>query len=495
MAKAKDNPQVQRIAAAALLVAALAVALAQTIVVAVLPAFARELGTDAIGATWLLTAFMLASAVSTPIVGRLGDRYGHRRLIVVGLVLLTLGSVIAAVSVSAGWYGATLAGRAVQGLAGGVFPCTFGLARQLLPAKYLDRVIAALSAMFGIGGAAGMIAAGPLVDLAGLTSVFWLVACLAVLALAGTIPLPAHAKENRFGHSLDVSGAALLATALCALLLAISQGRNWGWTSTPVIGLGLAAAVSAVLFGIVERRAAEPLIDLRLLIGRRLFALNVATVVIGVGMFAAVTLIPLFAQTAPQLGYGFGYSASRTGLLIAPIGLFMVIAAPVTPRLAHAIGARGVFQIGAVLAAAGLLGLSSFHGTPESVAAGGALLGLAYGLAFGSLGSLVVEATPPEHTGAGTGINTILRTVGGAVGSVVAVAIVANSSSDGAAPPTESGYATAFTVSAVIALAAAVVAVGVPREPATHRVSRRPAHGLPKGRCDPKPVPPLRDTT
>ncbi|SFP18917.1 Major Facilitator Superfamily protein [Actinomadura madurae] len=455
-------PRADRVLAPVLLIAALAVALAQTIVVGVLAGFARELGTDATGATWLLTSFMLASAVATPIAGRLGDHYGHRRIIIAGLVLLILGSVIAAISTTNGWYGGILAGRIVQGLAGGVFPCAFGLARRLVPAARLPGLIVALSAMFGVGGAFGLVAAGPLVDLAGLTAVFWLVGGLAVLALAGTFLFPEPRAPRVARQAVDVRGAVLLAATLVALLLAVSQGRGWGWSSPRILGLATATITFASLFLIAERRATAPLIAPQLLVGRRLLALNVATVVIAVGMFAAVTLLPLFAQTPAELGYGFGYSASRTGLLIAPIGLFMVIAAPMAPHLTRRIGARGVFQVGAVLATAGLLGLAYFHDEPATVAGSGAVLGLAYGFAFGSLGSLVIAATPPEHTGAATGINTILRTIGGAMGSVIAVAIVAASTSDGTTPPTESGYTTAFTVSALIALAAAIIAAAVP---------------------------------
>jgi len=454
-----------RIVAPVLLVAALAVALAQTIVIAVLAEFSTELGTDAVGATWLLTSFMLASAVATPIAGRLGDQHGYRRLILVGLALLVLGSALTAFSTDGGWYPGALAGRVIQGLAGGIFPCAFGFARQLLPTPRLGAAVASLSAMFGVGGAIGMVAAGPLSDVAGLESLSWFVAALSVLALAGILLLPApgetveEGRSPRARRSPDAAGGLLLAATLVMLLLAISQGRTWGWASAPVAALGVGAAVTACLFLVVEHRVREPLIDLRLLIGRRLLALNLATVVVSVGMFAAVTLLPLFAQTPATTGYGFGFTPARTGLLIAPIGVFMIIAAPLTPRFAARIGARGVFQAGAALAGIGLLGLGLLHQDPIPVAVSGAALGLAYGLAFGSLGSLIIGASPPEQTGAATGVNTVLRTVGGATGSAIAVAIVAGAGAD---PPTEAGYTSAFTISALIALSAAVIAAATP---------------------------------
>lgn len=333
-AEEDDDSAPSRAVAWVLLLAALVVALAQTIVVGVLADLAREFGTDAVGATWMLTAFMLASAVATPIAGRLGDQHGHRRVIVAGLALLAIGSVLTAVSVGAGWYSGALLGRVVQGFAGGVFPCTFGLARQVLPSQRLPRVIAALSAMFGVGGAAGMVVAGPLADVAGTSAVFWTIAGLSVIALAGSSALPRHQAGTTQSRGFDITGGVLLAATLVSLLLAISQARSWGAASPATVGLGIAVLVFAGAFGAVEHRTAEPLIDLRLFFGRRLIALNVATVVTGLGMFAAVTLLPLLAQAPPQSGYGFGYSAARTGLLIAPIGVCMTVAAPVTSRLA-----------------------------------------------------------------------------------------------------------------------------------------------------------------
>ncbi|OEV07966.1 MFS transporter [Streptomyces nanshensis] len=440
-----------------LLLAAFSVAIAQTIVLAALTAFARGLDVSTTAAAWLLTAFMLASAVATPVAGRIGDLFGHRRVILIGLVLLLAGSVAAAVSTLLDSYAGVVTGRVLQGLSGGVFPCAFGLARQTLPAARLSGVVAALSAMFGVGGALGMVAAGPLVDAAGPASLFWLVAASALLALAGMVRVPSPSASPSSPGRVDLAGAALLAGALVALLLAVSQGRAWGWTSPQIIGLFVAAVALATAFAVVERRVAAPLVDLRLLVGPRLLATNVATLVVSVGMFSAVTLLPLFVQAPPALGYGFGYSAARTGLLMAPVALCMLLAAPLAARISHSLGPRAAFQSGAVLAVLALGGLGLLHRSVAEVLIWCALLGLAYGLAFASLGSLIVGAVRQEQTGAATGLNTILRTVGGALGSVLAAVIVASSAAAPDRPPPESGYTTAFVVAGVIALCAAVV--------------------------------------
>ncbi|MEW1721387.1 MFS transporter [Streptomyces sp. NPDC093109] len=463
-----------------LLLAAFGVAIAQTIVLAALAVFARELDVSATGATWLLTAFMLASAVATPVAGRIGDLFGHRRVIVTGLALLLAGSLVAAVSTEFGSYTGVVAGRVIQGFSGGVFPCAFGLARQNLPAERLGGVVAALSSMFGVGGAFGMVVAGPLVGVSGPAALFWLVAALALLALAGMVRVPSPSASAAPAGRVDFAGAALLAGALVALLLAISQGRAWGWSSPGIIALFVTAVAFAAVFALVERRVAAPLVDLRLLTGPRLLATNVATLVVGMGMFAAVTLLPLFVQTPTALGYGFGYSPARTGVLMAPIAVCTLLAAPLAARISDALGARAAFRAGAVLAAIALGGLGLLHGHIAQVLLWSALLGLAYGLAFSSLGGLVVGAVSQEQTGAATGVNTILRTVGGALGAVLATVIVTSAATAPGQPPAESGYTTAFIVAGAIALCAAAVTASrgaVTAQPGYESVNAEPGEG------------------
>ncbi|MCI3277963.1 MFS transporter [Streptomyces cylindrosporus] len=449
-------------AVAVLLLAAFGVAACQTIVLAALPVLARDFEVTTPSATWLLTAFMLASAVATPIAGRLGDQYGHRTVLAAGLGCLAAGSALAAVGADAGWFAGALAGRAVQGLSGGVFPAAFGLARATVPPERLGRVVAGLSAMFGVGGAVGMVAAGPVV---GVAAPAWLfLGCLAValLALAGTARLPAPGARGDRAR-IDVPGALLLTAAVAGLLLTISQGRLWGWSSAAILLTASVTLVSAVAFVVTETRTREPLVDLRVLAGRRLAPVSIATLVVSVGMFAAVTLLPALAQTPSAAGYGFGYSAARTALLIAPIAAFMVLAAPLAARLTSTVGARRVFQSGAALGSVSLLALALAHDHPWQLASAGAVLGIAYGLAFASVGNLVVGAVDAGRTGVATGMNTILRTIGGALGAQIAAAIVAGATPAHAAVPSESGYRAAFLVAAVIVFLALPAVAELPR--------------------------------
>lgn len=507
-------PRRHRAVVPVLLVAALAVALAQTVVVPALPLFQRRYDVSQPGAAWLLTAFMLASAVVTPVAGRLGDLLGHRRVMAVCLACLVAGGALAAYADHASWYAGTLAGRALQGCAGGVFPSAFGLARAETPPPKLGGVIAALSAMFGVGGALGIAVAGPVVDAAGTTWLFVGLAGVAGAALVGVVgtgggggaatagkavesrgaaqggeataagvqksgsrsksrsrsrsvrplrrhPVAPHPSPPKPG--LDLPGALLLAVALVALLLGVTQGRTWGWSSVRTLGLFGGAVLLAVCFLVVELRSPAPLVDPRLLRGRARAGTHLATLVISVAMFSAATLVPQFAQTPTSSGYGFGASPAGTGLLLVPMALCMVLAAPLSARLAARRDIRTAFRTGAALAAVTLTALGLRPGGLTSFAVAGALLGLAYGFAFASLGGLVVGSVPAEQTGAATGVNTILRTVGGAIGAQLAAALVTASATPATGgTPTESGYTTAFLASAIAAVGALGVSYVLP---------------------------------
>jgi MFS family permease len=456
-----------------LLLGALSVATTQTIVVAALSSLGADTGVGAGAVTWLLTIFMLASAVVTPVAGRLADVLGYRNVAVVSFVLLCIGSVIAALGAYAGWFPGLVIGRVIQGCSGGAFPALFGLARGSLPAEKLSGVVAGISAMFGVGGALGMVVAGPLVDIAGTPALFWFSLVLGVLSLSGLPALSSRYKATsgtgaeKDTSSPDAAGAVLLASAVVTLLLGVSQGNTWGWSSPATLCCLIGSAVLFVLFAVIERKSAAPLVDPSLVVSPALVWTNLATLVISVGMFAAVTLLPRFVQAPALTGYGFGYSPSRTGLLLIPTAVMMVLAAPLATNLARRFSSAMAFRCGAVLAAVALALFAFAHDAAWTLYLGAAVLGLAYGLAFASLGGLVVSSVEQRQTGAATGINTILRTIGGALGAQVAAVILENSTTEGSTMPTEGEFTVAFIASAIVALVALVVALRI----RGHRVS------------------------
>ncbi|WP_192809162.1 MFS transporter [Actinomadura montaniterrae] len=464
---------------AALLAAAFPASLAQTIVIAALPVLRDELDVPAAQVTWTLTAFMLAGAVVTPIAGRLGDLYGHRRVLVACLLLFTAGTVAAGLAASAHSFGWLVAGRAVQGTGSGAFPLALGIARSALPPHRLKGVVALVSAVFGIGGSAGMVVAGPLVDAAGTPWLFWATLVLAAGALALATRLPVTRPGGGSGR-IDPVGAVLLSATLVCLLLAISQGRAWGWGSARVAGLFAGAAVALAAFVAAELRVRAPLVDLRLLRGRGPVTTTLATLVVCVAMFGSITLIPQFVQAPRASGYGFGLSASAAGLLMVPMAVLMLLAGPAAPRIARRAGSRVPFQAGAVCAVAAFALLAWAHGALWEVYAACAVIGVGYGLAFAAIGNLVVENAPPGQTGVATGVNTIVRTVGAAVGAQAVTAILAARTAPAAKLPPESGYTGAFAVLAAVAVVALGVAAAIPRAPEAARDPRE-ERGLDSG--------------
>src|SRR3569833_3684344 len=267
----------------ALLQAAFAASLAQTIVIAALPTLSAETNTSPTAVTWTLPAFMLVCLVATPIAGRLGDMYGYRRIMIGCLVCFTAGTRVCALGVHS--LGVLVAGRALQGIAGGVFPLAFGIVRTSLPPGRVPGIVAVLSAMFGVGGSAGMVAAGPVIDGPGAAWLFWGTLAPAAAALASAFVLPASSPAN--AGRVDLPGAALLSGALVALLLAVSQGRAWRWDSAAIVGLFAGAALLAVAFVLVELRTAHPLVDVRLMRRRAPAAANLPTLLVGSALFGA----------------------------------------------------------------------------------------------------------------------------------------------------------------------------------------------------------------
>ncbi|GAA3613233.1 MFS transporter [Nonomuraea rosea] len=466
---------------AALLVAALAVSLAQTIVVAALPAFGRELGASTTAVTWVLTAFMLSSAVATPIAGRLGDMFGYRRILLACLYCFAIGTVVCGLAAGAHSLGGLVTGRALQGIGGGVFPLAFGIVRTALPPPKVPSIVALLSAMFGIGGAAGMVVAGPVVDGPGTAWLFWGTLALAAIALsfsseiratgtgsassaaagphAGSAPRMGPVRHGR----VDVAGAVLLSGTLTCLLLAVTQGRAWGWGSAPVAGLFAATALLLAGFAVTELRVADPLVDLRLLRRRALAATNLATFIVGMAMFGVITLIPRLVQTPPSAGYGFGASATEAGLVMLPVAGAMLVAGPLAARLGRRAGARVPLQAGAACAVVAFVLLAAAHTQMWYVYAAGLIVGAGYGLAFASIGNLVVESVEPRQTGVATGVNTIVRTVGGAVGAQIAAAVLAAGTPGTSGMPEEPAYTGGFLAFAVLAAVALAAASAVPR--------------------------------
>jgi len=444
---------------AVLATAALAYALSQTLVVPALPEIQRELGTSTTGVTWVLTIYLLSASVATPIVGRLGDMHGKERVLIWVLATFAVGSAVAALSHSIEML---VAGRAIQGVGGAVFPLAFGIIRDEFPAGKVAMGIGLISATFGIGGGLGTVFSGVIVDNAGYQWLFWLGLVVVSLALVATwrwvpeSPVRAPAK-------IDWAGGVMLSIGLAALLLSISEGEHLGWTSGVVIALMLGGLATLAAWVAWERRAPEPLVDMKMMARKAVATTNLTGFLVGFGMFGSFTLIPQLVQAPESTGYGFGATVTEAGLFLLPSAAIMLFAGPLAGWLGTRFGSRLPLILGAGIVSVTFVFLAVVHAQAWEILIASATLGLGIGFAFAAMANLVVEAVPVTQTGVATGMNTIMRTIGGSLGAQVVAGIVGASVLTSTGFPSDSGFSTAFAVSAVAMLIATLVATVIPR--------------------------------
>jgi EmrB/QacA subfamily drug resistance transporter len=439
--------------------AGLAYALAQTMVIPALPDLQRELDADPADATWLLTAFLLTSSVATPLFGRLGDMHGKERWLLISLAVFGVGSVVAALGKS---LEVLIAGRAIQGAGGAIFPLAIGIIRDEFPPDQVAAGIGTISATFGIGGGVGLVLAGVLVDQFDVEWIFWLsVVTTALAAFAVWLWVPESPVRVR--ARIDWLGGALLSATLLALLLPISEGNVWGWGSARVLGLFASALMLGIVWAWWELRTVDPLVDLALMRSRPVWTTNVAALAIGFAMFGSFVLIPQLVQTPPAVaGYGFAATVTESGLFLLPSAFVMLFSGPLGGRLGTRYGSRVPLALGALAAGLSYAWLAIGHDARIDIYLAGALLGLGIGLAFAAMANLIVEAVPVEVTGVASAINAIMRQIGGAVGAQVAAAIVTASYVAGGRYPAESGFTGAFVMSAIASVAALGVCFAIP---------------------------------
>jgi MFS family permease len=268
---------------------------------------------------------------------------------------------------------------------------------------------------------------------------------------------------------IDVPGAVLMSVVLVTLLLGLSQGGSWGWSSPALLGLFATSVVTAALWVVLELHADAPLIDIRVLAEPPVLLTNATALISGFAMFGSFVLVPRFAEApgglpadiAARVDYGFGASATTTGLYLLPGSLLMLFAGPTAGLLGRRVGSKWPLAIGMALVALSAFALAALHAAPWQVVVAMAGLSVGIGFSFAAMAALITEAVDPTETGIATGINTVMRMVGAVVGAQVGAAILTAQTLEGTAVPTEGAYTSAFLLSAVAAAVAAVIAVFV----------------------------------
>ncbi|MFJ8791915.1 MFS transporter [Streptomyces sp. NPDC102462] len=437
------------------------VSLMQTLVIPIVPELPKLLDAPASDAAWAVTATLLAAAVATPVMGRLGDMYGKRLMLLTSLAMLVAGSVTAGLSDT---LVPMIVGRALQGLAAGVIPLGISIMRDELPAERLGSATALMSASLGVGGALGLPAAAVIADHFDWHMLFWTSAALGVVAAVLVLLLVPESRV-RTGGRFDLPGAVGMAAGLVCLLLAISKGADWGWTGGTTLGLFGAAVLVLFLWGLFELRAAHPLVDLRATARRQVLVTNLASVAFGFSMFAMSLVLPQLLQLPVATGYGLGKSLLFAGLVMAPTGLVMMAMAPVSAAVSRAWGPKVTLMCGAVIVAAGYgLNIVMMDAVWQLVVAS-CVIGAGIGFAYGAMPALIMGAVDPSETAAANSLNTLMRSIGTSTASAVAGVILAQLTTPFGAVslPSENGFKVVMAVGSGAAVLALLVASFIPR--------------------------------
>jgi len=440
-----------------LAVAAVAYALLQSLVAPALLTIQEDLHTTTAGAAWILTAYLLSASVITPIAGRLGDMYGKKRVMIAVLVVLAVGTALAGFATS---IGVMIVARVIQGAGGAVFPLSFAIIRDEFPRERVPHGIALISAILGIGGGLGIVLAGPIIEHFNYHWLFWFPLVAVVIATIGIIVFVPESPVRTRGR-IDPLGAVLLAAWLVALLVPISEGPTWGWTSARTLGLFALAAALIPVWVRVESRSRAPLVDMQMMRVRQVWTTNLAALVLGFGMFASFVLVPEFVELPARDGFGFGASVTEAGLFMLPATMGMLIGGPISGRLSSTVGSRVPLILGALVSCVAFLLLTLAHDQSWEIYLALLVMGIGIGFAFASMANLIVEAVPAQQTGVATGMNTIIRSIGGAIGSQLSAAIVTATLVAGR--PTEHGFTLAFAAAAGALALGFVVALYVPK--------------------------------
>jgi EmrB/QacA subfamily drug resistance transporter len=443
-----------------LAIGAVSYSLLQSLVLPALPEFQDSLHASANSASWILTAYLLSASVGTPIIGRLGDMYGKERVLVITLAMLAFGTLLSALATS---MGPLLAGRVLQGAGGGIFPLAFGIIRDEFPREKVAGGIGLMSSLLGIGGGAGVIFAGVIVEHLNYHWLFWIPLVFIVAATIATWRFVPESPIKVPGR-VDWLSALLMSSGLVIVLVAISETIVWGWGSPEVWGLVAIGVLLLVGWVRNELRSSEPLVDMGMMRIRGVWTTNAVAFLLGVGMYSAFILIPEYVQEPTSTGYGFGVSIIASGLFLLPSTVAMVTVGQFAGRLEHRFGSKPPLLAGACFATASFLVLVGARTERWEIYLSSLLLGIGIGLAFAALANLIVANVRQDQTGVATGMNTVMRTLGGALGGQVAITFLANSIIDD--EPTNHAYTLAFGLCAgalVVGILAALVIPGRPK--------------------------------
>lgn len=456
-----ESPARTNALVAVLAFAGIVASLMQTLVVPLIGAMPRLLGTTPSNASWVVTATLLAAAVSTPVAGRLADLYGKRRMLLVLIAPLILGSIVCALATSVV---PMIGGRALQGLSTGMVPLAISLLHDVLPPHRVGTAIALMSSSMGIGGALGLPVAAVVAEYTNWRMLFWGTAIVSVaVAVLIRQVVPATNALPRTGR-FDAVGAVGLGVGLVCLLLAVSKGGDWGWSSATTVGSFVAAVVVLLAWGWWELRSRHALVDLRVTAQPRVLLTNVASLVVGFAMYAQSLIIPQIMQLPRETGHGLGQSMLQMGLWMAPSGLAMMALSPVGARLSAARGPKTTLVAGSAIMAVAYALATLLMGSTWGLMIAACVSSAGLGFAFGAMPALVMGSVPESETASANAFNSLMRSIGTSVSAAVVGVVLAQMVMPFGehAVTTAAGFRTGLLIGCGVALVAAAISLVIP---------------------------------
>jgi MFS family permease len=389
--------------------------------------------------------------------------YGKRRIVLVLIGMLILGSLVAAI---AGGIGGVILGRALQGATTGVIPLGIAIMRDVLPPARLGTAVALMSATMGVGGAVGMPASALIVEHLDWHVLFWLAAALGVVALV-LVALFVPPSTLRTPGRFDYLGAAGLAAGLVGVLLAISRGADWGWLSPVTLGSGIGGILILLVWGWYQLRAADPLLDLRVAARPAVLFTNLAAIGMGFSLFGTNVTMPQMLELPAGSGAGLGQSMLATALIVMPSGLVMLVISPLSGWLERRLGGRFMLAFGTGAVAVAYVFLLLWSSEVWHLFVANIVVGVGVGFSFAAMPMLIMRAVPSHETGASNGINALFRSLGTSAASAVMAAVLAALTLDyrGTPVPTTAAFDVCFWLGAAAAAAACLLSLLIPRHP------------------------------
>lgn len=432
-------------------------ALEYSMIMAGLPVWLEGHG-DPIKVGWLLSGYFLVSGSSAALSARLGDIYGRRKVLILLLGCCILGSIISAFGPTLEWI---IAGRCVQGFAGGILALCAGLVRENLPEEKVGFAMGSVVATATGGAAVGLLLGGLMTDFVGPQSIFFVTAATGFVALLAVGHIIPASKRHTGSRTIDIAGAAMMVPAIGLLLLTVSNLARWSWPGLALFGGG--GLFLLTIWVRHELRHPEPLINLRLLGQEKLAYTNLVSACANMGASQMTTLSTLLMQQAVWTGVGLGLSATLVGALKFPGLAIGVLGSLWAGSIAGKKGGHVPALLGAAICCAALLTGLFWHHNIVAMLALLVTVSLGGSLVFAGTSAIIVREAPPERTSEATGLNVVIRALAMALGAQLVAMLLASSTvypvDGGRGLPDDVGYTRALAYMGVLSVIALAVAL------------------------------------